>query len=66
MKYNVKTSGMGCAHCTARMTKAMNNLGAEIERMELNDFDVSYDGDIESIKTAIEKLGFKLISIEAK
>ena len=64
MKYNIKTTGMGCQHCIKRMTKAMEGLGAEIERMELNDFTVDFSGDKEDLKKAVESLGFVFVSAE--
>ena len=65
MNYRVKTEGMGCAHCIARVTKAMEKLGARIIGMELNDFTVSADAAPEIVKSAVEALGFKVKSIEA-
>lgn len=63
MKYRVITEGMGCQHCVARVTKAMNALGAEIKSMELNDFTVEFTGDRAAISKAIEALGFKVKSV---
>lgn len=65
MNYRIKTAGMGCAHCIARMTKAMEGLGARIVSMELNDFTIEFGGDINAVKTAVEDLGFEFISAEA-
>lgn len=65
MRYNIKTSGMGCPHCIKRVTKAMTELNTGIIKVELNDIIVDYDGDKENIRKAIEELGFKVISIEA-
>lgn len=66
MEYHVLTEGMGCPRCIAKVTKAMNALGAEIKSMELNDFIVSFDGDPALIRGAIEELGFKFVSAEVK
>jgi copper chaperone CopZ len=66
MTYNVKTEGMGCPRCMAKVTKAMEALGAEVKRMELNDFTVAYEGAPEAIRSAIEALGFRFISAEAE
>lgn len=66
MDYRIKTEGMGCPRCIAKVTKAMEALGADIKRMELNDFTVSYKGSADEIKTAIEGLGFRFISAEAE
>ena len=65
MLYHVKTSGMGCKHCIARVTGAMNALEAKIVRMELNDFEIDYEGDKNAVRRSIEDLGFEVISIEA-
>lgn len=64
MNYRIKTDGMGCAHCIARVTKAMEGLGAEIVSMELNDFTVAFSGDPALIKEAVEDLGFDVITVE--
>lgn len=64
MKYRVITSGMGCPHCIKKVTKAMEEIGAAVEKMELNDFTVEYSGSAEDIKKAVEAKGFKFISAE--
>ena len=64
MDYRVITEGMGCQHCVARVTKAVTGLGAEIRKMELNDFTVAFSGDKEAIRKAVEALGFKVVSIQ--
>ena len=64
MKYSVKTEGMGCPHCIKKVTKAMEELGAAIVRMELNDFTVEYSGDPADIKNAVEAKGFRFVSAE--
>jgi len=66
MLYHVKTNGMGCKHCIARVTGALNTLGAAIESMELNSFVIDYSGDTQAVRRAIEDLGFEVVSIEAK
>ncbi len=66
MEYRVLTEGMGCPRCIAKVTKAVNALGAEIKNMELNDFTLSFEGDPEAIREAIAGLGFKVVSIEAR
>ena len=63
MIINVKTEGMGCPHCIKRVTKAVEGLGATVEKMELNDFTVSYDKDPSDIRAAVEALGFKVVDI---
>lgn len=64
MIYRVKTEGMGCPHCIMRVTNAMNALGAAVKNMALNDFTVEYEGDPAAIRTAVEDLGFDVISVE--
>ncbi|MBO4384681.1 MAG: heavy-metal-associated domain-containing protein [Clostridia bacterium] len=64
MIYRVKTEGMGCPHCIMRVTNAINALGAAVRNMELNDFTVDYSGDSETLREAIEDLGFDVVSIE--
>ena len=64
MDYRIKTEGMGCKHCIARVTKALESLSADIKNMELNDFTIGFGGDINAVRAAIEALGFKVKSIE--
>ena len=64
MKYSVKTEGMGCPHCIKKVTKAMEELGATVVRMELNDFTVEYSGDPADIKNAVEAKDFRFVSAE--
>lgn len=64
MKYNIKTEGMGCEHCIKRVTAAMEGIGAGAMRIELNDITVEFSGAEESIRNAIEDLGFDVISVE--
>ena len=66
MKYMIKTEGMGCQHCVKKVTKAMQELNAEIGHVELNDIAVRSDKTEAEIRSAIEELGFKVISVEAK
>ena len=63
MKYTIKTEGMGCPHCVKRVTKAMQELNAEIERVEINNIIVSSDKAEAEIRKSIEDLGFKVISV---
>ncbi|MBO4563266.1 MAG: heavy-metal-associated domain-containing protein [Clostridia bacterium] len=64
MDYRIKTEGMGCPHCIARVTNALNAMGAEIRSMALNDFTVGFEGDPAAVRASIEDLGFDVISIE--
>lgn len=64
MKYRIITEGMGCPHCIKKVTRAMEGMGAVIERMELNDFTLELDASPDKIREAVEALGFKFISAE--
>lgn len=64
MKYAIKTEGMGCGRCIARMTDAMNALGARTEKVELNDIIIEADCNEAAIREAIENLGFDVLSVE--
>ena len=66
MKYSIITKGMGCPHCIKKVTKAMENLGANIEKVELNDITVESEKSEADIRAAIEALGFEVISIKAE
>lgn len=63
MKYTIKTEGMGCAHCVKKVTKAMQELNADIERVEINDIVVNSDKAEAEIRASIEALGFKVVSV---
>ena len=64
MRYNIKTSGMGCDHCIAKVRKTVEKLGAKTESIELNDIIVDFEGDKSMLSEAIENVGFHVISIE--
>ncbi|MCR5808012.1 MAG: heavy-metal-associated domain-containing protein [Clostridiales bacterium] len=64
MKYRIKTEGMGCPHCIARVNKAVTDLGAVVIRMELNDFTIECEADPGLIRSTIADLGFDVISVE--
>ena len=66
MKYSIKTKGMGCPHCVKRVTKAMESLGADIKKVELNDIEVLGDMGEDAIRKAIEALGFEVTEIRAE
>lgn len=66
MKYAITTKGMGCQHCVMRVTKAMQGLGANIEKVELNDIAVESEKSEAELRAAIEKLGFEVVSIKAE
>ena len=66
MRYTIITRGMGCPHCIKRVTKAMEALGADIERVELNDIAVRSDRGEAELRSAIEALGFEVVSINVE
>ena len=66
MKYSIITRGMGCPHCIRKVTKAMEELGAQIEKVELNDIAVYSDKQEADIRAAIEAKGFEVVSIKAE
>lgn len=66
MKYSIITRGMGCPHCIRKVTKAMEELGAQIEKVELNDIAVYSDKTEADIRAAIEAKGFEVVSIKAE
>ena len=66
MKYSIKTKGMGCPHCIKKVTKAMEELGAQIEKVELNDIMVYSDKAEADIRAAIEAKGFEVVSVKAE
>lgn len=66
MKYLITIDGMGCGHCVARVTAALNDVGALVESVKIGSAVADFSGDVDTIKTAIEEIGFDIISIEAK
>ncbi|MBR3298809.1 MAG: mercury transporter [Clostridia bacterium] len=66
MKYSIITKGMGCPHCIKKVTKAMEELGARIEKVELNDIIVFSDKTEADIRAAIEAKGFEVVSVMAE
>lgn len=66
MKYSIITKGMGCPHCIKKVTKAMEELGAKTEKVELNDIVVFSDKEEADIRAAIEAKGFEIVSVKAE
>lgn len=66
MKYSIITKGMGCPHCIKKVTRAMEELGAQIEKVELNDIAVYSDKTEADIRAAIEAKGFEVVSVKAE
>lgn len=64
MKYTIKASGMSCSHCINRVRAAMLALGADIEKLELNDIIIDVDADENTVRNAVEDLGFDVLGIE--
>ncbi len=57
--------GMGCMHCVAKVTKAMEALGAEVASCEIGKCEIKGVENVDQIREAIENIGFELISVEA-
>ena len=66
MKYSIITKGMGCPHCIKKVTKAMEKLGADIEKVELNDVAIASEKTEADIRAAIEAIGFEVVRIKAE
>ncbi len=61
----IKISGMKCGHCSASVTKTLNDLnGISGATVDLQKGEASYDENTpvtsEIIKNAIESIGFKI------
>ena len=61
----LKIEGMGCMHCVAKVTKAMEALGATVKSCEIGTCEIENVTDVDKIRDAIEGIGFELISAEA-
>lgn len=61
----LKIEGMGCMHCVAKVTKAMESLGAKVIRCEIGTCEIEGVEDVNRVRDAIEGVGFDLISAEA-
>lgn len=60
----LKIEGMGCMHCVAKVTKAMEALGAKVISCEIGSCEIEGVENIDQIRDAIEGIGFELISAE--
>ncbi len=60
----LKINGMGCMHCVAKVTKAMETIGAEVVTCEIGTCEIKGQNDPDRIREAIEGAGFELISLE--
>ena len=62
MKLNIE--GMGCMHCVAKVTKAMESLGAKVLKCEIGSCEIEGVEDVDLIRETIEGIGFELISVD--
>mgnify|MGYP002801106690 FL=1 len=66
-KKTVKIQGMHCDHCVASVTEAINSIDGASAKVDLKKEEavVSYDRtlDDDKIRKAVEKAGFKVVSI---
>ena len=60
----LKIEGMGCMHCVAKVTKAMESLGAKVISCEIGSCEIEGVENTDRIRDAIEGIGFELISVE--
>ena len=60
----LKIEGMGCMHCVAKVTKAMEELGATVKSCEIGACEIEGVSDVDRIRGAIERAGFELVSAE--
>ena len=60
----LKIEGMGCMHCVAKVTKAMEAIGAKVLACEIGSCRIEGVDQIDQIRDAIESIGFELISVE--
>ncbi len=66
MKYLITIDKMGCGHCVARVTAALNDAGASVESVKIGSAVAEFSGDVDTLKAAVEEIGFDIVSIEAK
>ena len=60
----VKIKGMSCQHCVASTTKALEGVeGISGVQVNLEKGEASYEGEVDqqTIKEAIEKIGFEVV-----
>ena len=60
----LKIEGMGCMHCVAKVTKAMESLGAKVIACDIGSCEIEGVDNVDRIRDAIEGVGFELISAE--
>lgn len=70
MKKIIKIEGMSCAHCQARVEKALNAINGVDAKVDLkkNAATVNLVSDVsdEVFKEAISEAGYEVVSIEEK
>ena len=60
----LQIKGMGCMHCVAKVTKTLEAIGAKVVSCEIGKCVIEGINDVDVIRTAIEGIGFELISAE--
>ena len=60
----LQIKGMGCMHCVAKVTKTLEAIGANVVSCEIGKCVIEGINDVDAIRTAIEGIGFELISAE--
>ncbi len=60
----LKIEGMGCMHCVAKVTKALEKIGATVKKCEIGTCEIEGVSDVEKVRDAVEGVGFELISAE--
>lgn len=60
----LQVKGMGCMHCVAKVTKTLEAIGAKVVSCEIGKCVIEGINDVDAIRTAIEGIGFELISAE--
>jgi len=67
MQKTMIIEGMSCAHCSARVEKALNDLEGVKASVDLANktatLTLSSEIDDETLKSAVEKAGYEVISI---
>lgn len=64
MMKKISISGMGCMMCVKRVVKILEQLGASDIQCEIGQAIANFPCDDNAIKTAIEKGGYTVVSIE--
>ncbi len=65
MKKSIKIEGMHCAHCSGRVTKALEALGISV-KVELSEGMAYVEGNLpgdDVLKDTVNDLGFEVVSI---